>query len=271
MNTAIRNSGRQPDQGRALRVSYDLFGYAPGSVLFEMGNTKVLCAASLQPGVPPFLRGQQQGWLTAEYAMLPTATVERTAREISLMRKNGRATEIARLISRALRVISDVSMLGERTIMVDCDVLQADGGTRTACINGAYLALEAAQAHWLETKQITVPFLIDSVAAIAVGIMNDQLILDPDYAEDSVMQADFNFVLTRSQQIIEMQGGAEKKVVNWDQFNNLALLAQRGIQDIFNFFDTHEHPTDHNTTQQREIKKSAGPLFSLMNREQHTR
>src|SRR6266404_6459616 len=212
----IRNDKRTPDQLRPVSFSRDIFEYAAGSVLFEMGNTKVLCAVSLQNGVPPFLRGKGIGWLTAEYSLLPTSTMTRTQRESSSAGKNGRSVEIARFIGRCFRSIVDTSTIGERTITIDCDVLQADGGTRTAAITGAFLALKMAQEYWLQARLINQSIIIEHIAAVSVGVVDGNVLLDLNYQEDSVATADFNFVITQTNKIVEMQGGAETAPLSWD-------------------------------------------------------
>lgn len=228
----LRHDGRLNNQLRSVSFSYNIFEYTAGSVFFKLGKNKILCAVTLQNNVPVFLRGKESGWLTAEYAMLPAATMVRTQRETQL-RKNGRSIEISRFIGRALRAIVDVSVLGERTIIVDCDVIQADGGTRTACITAAYLALQHAQEKWLKTKKIEKPFLRDGIVAISAGILNGEPILDLDYAEDSVIDADFNFVIAESGAIIEIQGGVEKKPISWKLFEDVRLLAAQGAKQLF--------------------------------------
>ena len=205
----LRNDGRTPDQLRPVSFSRGIYEYAAGSFLFEMGKTKVLCAVSLQPGVPQFLRGKGTGWLTAEYSLLPTSTVTRTQREAATNRKDGRSVEIARFIGRCFRSVVNLSDIGERTITIDCDVLQADGGTRTAAITGSFLALHMAQEKWLQSRVITKPIITDHITAVSVGVVQDTIFLDLNYEEDSVATADFNFVITQSNKIIEMQGGAE--------------------------------------------------------------
>ena len=181
----MRADNRAHNQLRPISLRHNEFGYAPGSVLFALGNTKVLCSVNMQPNVPPFLKGSKSGWLTAEYAMLPAATQLRTNRESSSFKRNGRSVEISRLIGRSLRNIVDLSKIGERTIIIDCDVLQADGSTRTACITAANYALHAAQAHWLERKVIDQPIITNRIAAVSVGINQDDALLDLDYTEDS--------------------------------------------------------------------------------------
>jgi len=268
-----RHDGRSYNQLRPVTIHYNTFGYAAGSVLLEMGNTKVLCAVTMQNGVPPFLRGKQTGWLAAEYAMLPTSTMERSAREISLMRRNGRSSEISRLISRALRMVVNLDVLGERTITIDCDVLQADGGTRTACITGAYCALKNAEAHWLQTKQIAAPILVDELAAVSVGVLGDQILLDPDFAEDSTLSADFNFVLTRSNKIVEMQGSAEKNPITWDQYTHVVSIAQDGIAQLFDLCQPQDNDQVEHTkkvSSKQSTSAQATPFFSLLNRQKST-
>lgn len=237
MSKFVRSGQRSNDQLRPLRVSYDIFKYAASSTLFEMGNTKILCSVTLQQGVPHFLRGTKKGWLTAEYSMLPASTPIRTVREVTANKRSGRTIEISRLIGRCLRSVSRLDVLGEQTIFMDCDVLQADGGTRTACITAAYLALRAAQTKWLRDGKITRELLVDELAAISVGISQDKPILDLDFMEDSASEADFNFIITRSQRVIEIQGSAEKFPLNWDQYEGMKLLAQKGADDLFEFYD----------------------------------
>jgi len=239
MHEGIRSGARLSDQLRQLRVTYNVYQYAAGSVLFEIGNTKALCAVTLQPGVPHFLRGKKAGWLTAEYALLPTSTPSRTVREVTAHKRNGRTIEISRLIGRSLRAIVDLSLLSEQTIFIDCDVLQADGGTRTACITGAFLALRAAQEVWLERGIIPAALIKDELAAVSVGSVRGRALLDLDFLEDSSIDADFNFVLTRSGGVIEIQGSAEKAPLSWDDYEHMRFLSLKGVQELFNFFDTH--------------------------------
>ncbi len=228
----IRNQGRTFDQIRPLNIRYDVFEYASASVFLELGKTKVLCAITLQNSVPPFLKGKKVGWLTAEYSMLPAATHMRKERE-SAVKQNGRSIEISRLIGRVLRSVVSLDQLGERTIVVDCDVVQADGGTRTACISGAYIALKIAVERWLALGKITSTILRDDIAAISVGAKDDTLLLDLDFSEDSSVDADFNFVLTRSGNLVELQGSAEQKPIAWHQVEKMRLLAQKGVEEIF--------------------------------------
>lgn len=238
----MRALGRAFNHIRPLKVTYDIFPYAAGSVLFEIGNTKVLCAVTMQAGVPPFLRGKKRGWLTAEYALMPASTPSRTAREMNGNKRNGRTVEISRLIGRALRAVVDLDFLGEQTIFIDCDVIQADGGTRTACISAACLAFKAAQMRWLDQQIISRPILKEDIAAIAVGLTNQGSLLDIDFVEDSSIEADFNFVLTRSYKLIEIQGSAERAPLSWGDYEQMHLLAQQGVRDIFAFYDAYPCP-----------------------------
>ncbi len=266
MNKAlIRNNNRQHNQLRTIKISYNVFGYAPGSVLFELGNTKILCTVTIATGVPPFLKGTKTGWLTAEYAMLPNSGHTRAIRESSQAKRNDRAVEISRLIGRSLRAVVDLSIIGERTIFVDCDVLQADGSTRTASITGACLALKMAIKNWLVTGELSRDILTEDVAAISVGITNNQPLLDLDYDEDSQIDADYNFVLTKSGSIIEIQGSAEKGTISWDQFEQLKALAIQGNKKLFNYID--ESLVKQYSQQSSELTKlNNAPIFSLKNR-----
>jgi len=261
--SAVRYAGRAFDCIRAVKIKFNTFGYAPGSVLFEMGRTKVLCAVSMQPGVPKFLKGKQRGWLSAEYAMLPTSTSHRTPREISKMRRDGRSQEISRLISRSLRTIVDFTLLGERTILVDCDVLQADAGTRTACITGASLALRAAVQKWIENGVLKQNILTDSLAALSVGWLGDGPLLDLDFSEDSKVDADFNIVMTKSGKLIEFQGAVEGAPLSWQQFEQVRALAVRGIEQLFARCDELVAAT---SKDRQGKKQSRSGLFSLQNR-----
>ncbi len=269
MSAIQRAYGRKFDQLRDVKISYNVFGYAPGSVLFELGNTKVLCSVSMQVGVPPFLKGSKTGWLTAEYAMLPTSCKVRSSRESTQAKRNDRSVEISRLIGRSLRAVADLSKIGERTIHVDCDVLQADGSTRTASITGAYLALEKAISRWIETGELLESILTDSVAAVSAGISNGNALLDLDYAEDSIIDADYNFVLTQSGKVIEIQGAAEKQASTWQEFEQLKNLAIKGTNDLFVLLaQPLEKKPLAKTANTSDTKKARGqePLFSLKNR-----
>lgn len=232
-----RSGKREQNELRSLKIEYDIYSYSPGSVLFEIGGTKILCSVTLQSSVPHFLRGKRKGWLTAEYALLPAATPIRSVREVSANKRNGRTIEISRLIGRSLRAISNLSVLGENTIFIDCDVLQADGGTRSACIIAAYLALKAAQKKLLAEGSIDVPILTDEIASVSVGIGPYGVLLDMDFAEDSSVHADYNFVVTRSGKIIEIQGTSEHHPIEWNDFEEMKHIALKGTEDIFEFYD----------------------------------
>jgi ribonuclease PH len=227
-----RTDGRAPDELRPARITPGFLPYAEGSVLIEMGNTRVVCAASLEDRIPPFLRNQGQGWLTAEYAMLPRATQTRTGREIGRGGPSGRTHEIQRLIGRSLRAVADMKVLGERTITIDCDVLQADGGTRTAAITGAYVAFALASQHLLKVGKITRPLTTNQVAAISVGIVDNVPLLDLKYDEDSRAEVDMNIVCTSDGRFIEVQGTAEREPFSRAQMDELVELGMRGIEAL---------------------------------------
>ena len=227
-----RTDGRAPDALRPVCITPGFLPYAEGSVLIEMGNTRVVCSASLDERVPPFLRNSGQGWLTAEYAMLPRATQTRTSREIGRGGPSGRTHEIQRLIGRSLRAIADLKVLGERTITIDCDVLQADGGTRTAAITGAYVAFALASRHLLKAGKIQRSLSTDQVAAISVGIVGNTPLLDLKYDEDSRAEVDMNVVCTGDGRFIELQGTAEREPFSRSQMDELVALASRGIEAL---------------------------------------
>jgi ribonuclease PH len=227
-----RTDGRAPDELRPARITPGYLPYAEGSVLIEMGNTRVVCAASLEDRVPPFLRNSGQGWLTAEYAMLPRATQTRTGREIGRGGPSGRTHEIQRLIGRSLRAVADMKALAERTITIDCDVLQADGGTRTAAITGAYVAFALASNHLLKIGKISRPLTINQVAAISVGIVDKTPLLDLKYDEDSRAEVDMNVVCTGDGRFIELQGTAEREPFSRAQMDELVALGARGIEAL---------------------------------------
>jgi ribonuclease PH len=230
---------RAYDQLRPMRISYDVAGNAAASALFELGKTKVLCTVSLSGQVPLFLRGKNRWWLTASYALLPASTHSRVERDSSQKRQD-RSIEIARLIGRSLRAVLNLdSMLSERTIHIDCDVVQADGGTRTACITAAAHVLYLAQQRWLAQGLIQEPLMRDELAAVSVGLRQDTALLDIDFAEDSSVQADFNFVLTRSGEVVELQGCGEKNPVSWKQIEEMKKLADKGVQELLTFLDQH--------------------------------
>lgn len=228
----VRTDGRAADQLRPAKITPGFLPYAEGSVLIEMGNTRVVCAASLEDRVPPFLRNSGQGWLTAEYAMLPRATQTRTGREIGRGGPSGRTHEIQRLIGRSLRAIADMKVLGERTITIDCDVLQADGGTRTAAITGAFVALALANQQLLKIGKISRSFTTDQVAAVSVGIVGGTPLLDLKYDEDSRAEVDMNIVCTGDGRFIELQGTAEREPFSRAQMDELVALGEHGIQDL---------------------------------------
>lgn len=231
-----RIDNRQPDQLRPLEIERGFMKHAEGSALIKMGNTHVICTASIEERVPPFLVGKQQGWVTSEYAMLPRATHTRSQRETRGAK--GRTQEIQRLIGRALRAVVDLKQLGERTLWVDCDVLQADGGTRTASISGAYVAVADAIAHLKENGKIDCNPLRNSIAAISVGILEDTPILDLCYAEDANAEVDMNVVMTGDGNFVEVQGTAEGDPFNFDQMQSMIGLAQKGIAEITTYQNT---------------------------------
>jgi ribonuclease PH len=228
----MRPSGRAADQLRDVTLEPGFAKYAEGSCLVRFGDTHVLCAASLDDRVPPFLRNSGQGWVTAEYGMLPRSTHTRTGREAARGRQSGRTQEIQRLIGRSLRAVTDLGAMGERQIRLDCDVLQADGGTRTAAITGAWVALHIALAGMLKEGLIEKMPLSDHVAAVSCGLYNGTAVLDLDYDEDSNAQADANFVLTGNGGIVEIQGTAEEDPFTRAQFDSLLNLAEQGIGNL---------------------------------------
>jgi len=230
-----RVDGREVNQLRELRLTTNVFEYAAGSVLFEIGKTKILCAVTLNEGVPRFLRGKGKGWLTAEYALLPASTVTRSPRESSSFRRNGRSVEISRIIGRSLRSIVDLEKFGEYTISVDCDVLQADGGTRCAAICAAQAAMNLADKYWQDVKLIQQSIIKNQVAAISTGVYEGTALLDLSAFEDNNIDTDFNFVLTANDEIVEIQGTAEMGTVSWSQFDQMRVLAQKGTQEIASF------------------------------------
>ncbi|GGJ48170.1 ribonuclease PH [Sphingopyxis bauzanensis] len=229
----MRPSGRAPDQMRPIAIETAFTIHAEGSVLVSFGNTKVLVTASVDEKVPPFLRGKGQGWVTAEYGMLPRATHTRGSREAAKGKQSGRTQEIQRLIGRSLRAVVDMKKLGERQIVIDCDVIQADGGTRTASISGAWVALRIAVDKLLEAKTIAEDPIVDKVGAISCGIYNGTPVLDLDYDEDSVAEADGNFVLTGRGQIVEVQASAEGATYDEEGLLRLLRLARIGCTEIF--------------------------------------
>jgi ribonuclease PH len=227
-----RTDNRTADELRPVKITPGFVPYAEGSVLIEMGNTRVICAASLEDRVPPFLRNSGSGWLTAEYAMLPRSTQTRTARELGRGGPSGRTHEIQRLIGRSLRAIADMKALGERTLTIDCDVLQADGGTRTAAITGAYVAFALAGSRLLKIGKITKPVVLNQVAAVSVGIVDNTPLLDLKYDEDSRAEVDMNIVCTGDGRFIEVQGTAEREPFSRSQMDDLLALAGGGIDTL---------------------------------------
>ena len=228
----MRPSKRAPGELRPIEIIRRYTKHAEGSVLVKFGDTHVLCTASVDEKVPPFLKGQGQGWVTAEYGMLPRSTGTRTDREAARGKQTGRTQEIQRLIGRSLRSVVDMVKLGERTIQIDCDVLQADGGTRTASITGAYVALHDAVSFLLGRKSISESPLKDSVAAISVGIFEGTPVLDLDYIEDSGCDTDMNVVMTGSGGFVEVQGTAEGAPFQREEMNAMLDLAQAGISEL---------------------------------------
>ena len=229
----MRHSGRAPDQMRALSFEPGFTRYAEGSCLVSFGETRVLCTASVEDRVPPFLRGKGQGWVTAEYGMLPRATHTRGNREAARGKQSGRTQEIQRLIGRSLRAVVDLKALGERQILVDCDVIQADGGTRTASISGAWVALRIAVDKLLAAKTLAKDPITTQVAAVSCGIHNGTAVLDLDYEEDSTAGSDGNFVLTADGAIVEAQISAEGETFNDEGLLRLLRLARIGCDEIF--------------------------------------
>ncbi|MGM0501779.1 MAG: ribonuclease PH [Bacillota bacterium] len=231
-----RADGRKSnEQLREIKITRDFTKYAEGSVLIETGETKVICNASVEDGVPYFLRGKNQGWVTAEYAMLPRATKNRNIRESSKGKLSSRTQEIRRLIGRSLRSIVDLNLLGEKTIWIDCDVIQADGGTRTASITGAFVALVDALNYMVDKNMISKVPINKFVAAVSVGIVDDELLLDLCYEEDSNAQVDLNLVMTEDGEIIEIQGTGEESPFTQGQLQELIALGTAGIKKLVDF------------------------------------
>jgi len=228
----MRHDNRNSDQIRPVTITRHYTKHADGAVLIECGETKVICTASVSEKVPFFLKGKNQGWLTAEYGMLPASTNERMQREAARGKQSGRTMEIQRLIGRALRAVVDLNKLGERTIQIDCDVIQADGGTRTASITGAFVALHDAVDTLLSKKLIEVSPILDHIAAISVGIKNGESLLDLDYVEDSSCDTDMNVVMTGSMGIVEVQGTAEGETFSRQELDTMLDFSQQGIQTL---------------------------------------
>jgi ribonuclease PH len=228
----VRIDGRNTDQMRPLKMTPDFISTAEGSVLIELGNTRVICTASVDEGVPGFLKGTGKGWVTSEYGMLPRATEERTPREATRGKQSGRTQEIQRLIGRSLRAVTDQEALGEKTVWIDCDVIQADGGTRTASITGAFVALALAFERMVAAGIWRSSPLIDTVAATSVGIVDDLALLDLAYEEDSRAEVDMNVVMTGSGHFVEIQATAEGRPFNGSEMQNLLALAAAGIRRL---------------------------------------
>jgi len=228
----VRSDGRAPDDMRPVKFTPDFIPTAEGSVLIAIGNTRVICTASAEHGVPTFLRGTGHGWVTGEYGMLPRATEERTPRETGRGRPSGRTLEIQRLIGRSLRAVADAEALGERTIWLDCDVIQADGGTRTASITGAFVALALALERLVASGILPAVPLKDSIAAISVGIVAGQALLDLNYEEDSRAEVDMNVVMTGSARLVEVQATAEGRPFTPEELQRLLALAEKGIRQL---------------------------------------
>jgi ribonuclease PH len=228
----MRPSRRKPDELRRVSIERAVSMHAEGSCLIKFGNTHVLCTASVEERVPPWLKGQGRGWVTAEYGMLPRATTDRTRREASVGHVSGRTQEIQRLIGRSLRAVVDLKLLGEKQISIDCDVIQADGGTRTAAITGAWVALKDCLT-WMRTRDMVKDgVMTDHIAAVSCGLYKGTSVLDLDYAEDSDAEADANFVLTGSGGIVEVQATAEKRSFTQEQLDELMRLARKGIGEL---------------------------------------
>ena len=228
----FRSDNRSPDQLRPVNIIPDFIHTAEGSALIEVGNTRVICTASIDESVPSFMKGSGKGWITAEYSMLPRSTLTRTAREASKGKPSGRTQEIQRLIGRSLRAVVDLKQLGERTIWIDCDVIQADGGTRTASITGAFVALGIALSRLVEAGTLKSVPLRDFVAATSVGIVDGEILLDLAYDEDSRAEVDMNFVMTGSGKMIEVQATAEQVPFDDAQLQHMMQLARKGVQDL---------------------------------------
>jgi ribonuclease PH len=227
-----RSDNRAPGQMRPVSITPDFIHTAEGSTLMEIGNTRVICTASVEETVPQFLRNTGKGWITAEYSMLPRSTLTRTAREVSKGRASGRTHEIQRLIGRSLRAVTDLEDLGERTVWIDCDVIQADGGTRTASITGAFVALGLALEKLVEAGTLTSVPLRDFIAAVSVGVVDREILLDLSFEEDSRADVDMNFVMTAGRKLVEVQATAEHQVFDEQQLDKMLSLAREGVQAL---------------------------------------
>ena len=227
-----RSDNRQPDQLRSVTLTPDFISTAEGSVLIEVGNTRVICTASIEETVPTFLRNSGKGWISSEYAMLPRATLTRSPREVSKGRQSGRTHEIQRLIGRSLRAVTDLSRLGERTLWIDCDVIQADGGTRTASITGAFVALALALQKLVDAGTLPAVPLRDFVAAVSVGMVDGEILLDLAYDEDSRADVDMNFVMTAGNKMVEVQATAEHQMFDDAQLGKMLSFAKKGVAEL---------------------------------------
>ncbi|HPL62757.1 MAG TPA: ribonuclease PH [Syntrophales bacterium] len=225
----MRPGGRARDEIRPVRITPDFIGSAAGSVLVEIGGTRVICTATMEEGVPPFLKGSGRGWLTAEYAMIPAATHTRSDRESARGRIGGRTHEIQRLIGRSLRAVTNLTAFGERTIHIDCDVIQADGGTRTASITGGFVALVLAFRRMKQTGLVRSVPVADFLSAVSAGVVKDEVLLDLDYREDSGAAVDMNVVMTRGGMLVEIQGTAEQRPFSLELFDEMIGTAKKGI------------------------------------------
>ena len=228
----MRPSGRSPEQMREVKITRNYVKHAEGSVLIEFGDTRVLCNASVEERVPGFKRGSGEGWVTAEYSMLPRATHTRGSREAVRGKQSGRTQEIQRLIGRSLRAVVDLTALGERSVLIDCDVIQADGGTRTAAITGAYIALQDAMQYLLDKKKLKVSPIHGAIAAISAGIVDGVPVLDLDYVEDSSAETDMNFVINDAGAFVEVQGTAEGHAFRLEEMMSMVNLAQAGVEQL---------------------------------------
>ena len=231
----MRSDGRSLDQLRPITITRDFTCYAEGSVLIEIGNTKVICNASIEAGVPSFLRGKETGWITAEYGMLPRSTGSRMQREASQRKQGGRTMEIQRLIGRSLRSSINMDLLGENTIVIDCDVIQADGGTRTASITGGYVALEDAVNSAINEGLIESNPIKEMIASVSVGIQEGNALLDLNYKEDSTAETDMNVVMNNKNNFIEIQGTSEKRPFTYQELERMLDLAKKGISELFEY------------------------------------
>ncbi len=229
----MRNNNRKNDELREIKITKNFIMHPEGSVLIEFGNTKVICNATVEEKVPPFLKGSGSGWVTAEYSMIPRATNVRTQREVNKGKPTGRTMEIQRLIGRSLRSAVDLKKLGERTIIVDCDVIQADGGTRTASITGGYIALETAVGKLLDSGILSENPVIAKVAAISVGKVNNEILLDLEYSEDSLAEVDMNIVMNSKNEFIEIQGTGEEATFSYDELIRFIEVAKKGFEKLF--------------------------------------